>query len=336
MRISVSKVASLWTRIISLVLRKLAGGLEIKNADDRKSVGVRRAILDSPEFKALWGRIKHKTTYRVEFDNEKLIESCTEAIQQAPPIPKTRLQWRKADIAIGKAGVEAIEKAGAATVNLDEGDIELPDLLTVLQDRTQLTRRSLYRILTHSGRISDFKRNPQQFIDQAAELINRSKRLALVDGIQYRRLGDTHYYAQELFAEQELKAYLEKNALAATKSIHEYVVYDSAPEKNFAGELENNSSVKVYAKLPGWFKVPTPLGAYNPDWAILIDTDEGERLYFVVETKSSLFTDDLRDKESGKIECGKAHFKALSVGENPAEYLVARNAGDLWGQISNK
>jgi len=87
--------------------------------------------------------------------------------------------------------------------------------------------------------------------------------------------------------------------------------------------------VKVYAKLPGWFKVPTPLGSYNPDWAVLVDKDGEERLYFVVETKGSLFAEDLRDKESGKIECGKVHFKELAVGENPAKYVVARTVDDL-------
>ncbi len=108
---------------ITAVLRKLAGRLEIRNADERRQVRPRQAVLHSPEFKALWDRIKHKTTYRVQFDNEKLIESCISAVQQAPAIPKTRLQWRKADIAIGKAGVEAIERGGAATVVLDETDI---------------------------------------------------------------------------------------------------------------------------------------------------------------------------------------------------------------------
>ncbi len=132
---------------ITEVLRKLAGRLEIKNADERRQVRTRQAVLHSPEFKALWDRIKHKTTYRVQFDNEKLVESCIRALQEAPPIPKTRLQWRKADIAIGKAGVEATEREGAATVVLDEADIELPDLLTDLQDRTQLTRRTIQRIL---------------------------------------------------------------------------------------------------------------------------------------------------------------------------------------------
>ena len=94
-------------------------------------------------------------------------------------------------------------------------------------------------------------------------------------------------------------------------------------------DLEKNEAIKVYAKLPGWFRVPTPLGTYNPDWAVLVETDDGERLYFVVETKSSLFTDDLRDKESAKIECGKAHFQALAVGENPAKYRVANSLAQL-------
>ena len=198
------------------VLRKLAGRLEIKNADERRQVRPRQAVLHSQEFKALWDRIKHKTTYRVDFDNEKLVETCVEALRDAPPIPRTRLQWRKADIAIGKAGVEATEHDGAQTVVLDEGDIELPDLLTQLQDRTQLTRRTIYRVLAGSERLEDFKHNPQAFIELAAEAINRRKRLAVVDGIKYQRLGDDDYYAQELFEREELTGYL-KNMLTETR-----------------------------------------------------------------------------------------------------------------------
>jgi type III restriction enzyme len=311
------------------ILRKLAGRLEIKNADERRQVRPRQAILHSPEFKALWDRIKHKTTYRVEFDNEKLVESCIKALRDAPAIPKTRLQWRKADIAIGKAGVEATERGGAQTVILDEADIELPDLLTQLQDRTQLTRRTLYRVVAGSARLDDFKRNPQAFIELAAEAINRRKRLAIVDGIKYQRLGDEHYYGQELFEKEELTGYL-KNMLEETKkSVYEHVVYDSGTEADFANGLERNEAIKVYAKLPGWFTVPTPLGSYNPDWAVLVEKDGGERLYLVVETKSGLFTDDLRAKEQAKIYCGKAHFSALYVREDPAEYRVARSVEEL-------
>lgn len=305
---------------IEAVLRKLSGKLEIKNSDDRRPVSVRKSVLVSPEFKALWDRIKHKTTYRVQFDNEKLIAGCITALRDAPPISKSRLQWRKAGLAIGKAGVEATEQAGADTVTLNESDIELPDVLTELQDRTQLTRRSIVRILTESGRLNDFKRNPQQFIELAGDAINRCKRMTLVDGIKYQRLGDEQYYAQELFEAEELTGYLQNMLMNTGKSVYEHVVYDSEPERDFADQLEKNDAIKVYAKLPGWFKVPTPLGTYNPDWAVLVDRDGQERLYFVVETKSSLFAEDLRDHEGGKIQCGRAHFSALAVGENPAIY----------------
>ena len=308
--------------------RKLAGRLEIKNADERKQVKCRQAVLQGADFKALWDRIKHKTTYRVQFDNEALLVTGIKALADAPPIAKTRLHWRKADLAIGRSGVDTTETATSAPVTLDEGDIELPDILTDLQDKTQLTRRSIHRILVESGRLDDFKRNPQQFIELAAEAINRCKRLAVVDGIKYQRLGDEHYYAQKLFEQEELTGYL-KNMLAVEKSVYEKVVYDSDTEAAFADQLEKNTAIKVYAKLPGWFTVPTPLGSYNPDWAVLVQTDVGEQLYFVVETKSGLFADDMRVKERAKIECGKVHFEALAVGDNPARFVKATKLDDV-------
>ena len=278
---------------ITAVLKKLAGRLEIKNADERRQVRTRQAVLHGAEFKSLWDRIKHKTTYRVQFDNEALLATCIQATKDAPPIAKTRLQWRKADLAIGRSGVSTKKPAtSSAPVTLDEGDIDLPDILTDLQDKTQLTRRSILRILVESARLDDFKRNPQQFIELAAEIINRAKRLALVDGIKYQRIGTEDYYAQQLFETEELSGYL-KSMIDANKSVHEQVIYQADTERTFAEQLENNEAIKVYAKLPGWFRVSTPLGPYNPDWAVLVEKDGAERLYFVVETKSSLFTDDL-------------------------------------------
>jgi type III restriction enzyme len=311
------------------ILRKLAGRLEIKNADERKQVKSRQAVLQGADFKALWDRIKHKTTYRVQFDNEALLLTCIKSLTDGPPIAKTRLQWRKADLAIGRSGVDTKETATSAPVTLDEGDIELPDILTDLQDKTSLTRRSIYRILVDSGRLDDFKRNPQQFIELAAEIINRSKRMALVNGIKYQRIGAEEYYAQQLFETEELTGYL-KTMINADKSVHEQVIYQSDTERSFAEQLEKNEAIKVYAKLPGWFRVPTPLGPYNPDWAVLVDKDGTERLYFVIETKSSLFTDDLRDKESAKIKCGEAHFAALATHNTPAaRFLKATKLDDV-------
>ncbi|KAB1070588.1 type III restriction-modification system endonuclease [Methylobacterium planeticum] len=314
------------------VLRKVAGKLDIKNADERVVVKTRQAILESAEFQALWDRIKHKTTYRVHFDNEKLITDCAKAIANGPPVSKARVRIRKADLSIGQGGVEAKErdKNSGTIVTIEEGDIALPDVLTDLQDRTQLTRKSLVRILTECGRLNDFKRNPQAFIEIAGEVINRTKRLALVDGIKYQKIGDDSYYAQELFQKEELMGYLKNMLKDATKSVFEHVVYDSGGvERTFAEQLEKNESVKIYAKLPAWFKVPTPLGTYNPDWAVLVEVSGEERLYFVIETKGSLFTDDLRDNEAAKIICGEAHFKALATDPNPAGYIKATKVDDL-------
>ena len=153
--------------------------------------------------------------------------------------------------------------------------------------------------------------------------------MALVVGIKFQKLGVQQVYAQELFDKEELTGYLKNMLMDTQKSIYEHVVYDSTMERDFADALEKNDAIKLYAKLPGWFKVPTPLGSYNPDWAVLVEEDGAQRLYFVVETKSSLFTDDLRDRESAKIECGRAHFHSLAVGESPARYVVARSVGDL-------
>jgi type III restriction enzyme len=315
------------------MLTRLAGKLEIRNADERRTIAPRRAVLQSPDFRALWDRVKYRTTYRVQFDNEALLRDCAKAIREGPSIPQTRVQVRKADLAIGKGGIQATETAASAPVVLEERDIVLPDILTVLQDATQLTRKSLARILVDSGRLDDFARNPQPFIELATEAINRTKRLALVDGIRYQRLGDSEYYAQELFEQEELIGYL-KNTVQSTKSPYDYVVYDSETvERPFAEDLERNEAVKLYAKLPPWFRVPTPLGTYNPDWAVLIEKDGAERLYFVVETKGSLYKDDLRSAERARIECGRAHFRALTVGERPAEYLVARSVEDLMASV---
>jgi len=316
------------------VLRKLAGKLDIKNADDRKVIRTREAVLESDEFKALWDRIKYKTTYRVEFDNLKLINDCAEAIQSCPPITKTRAQFRKADIAIGKGGVTADETSASGFTTIHENDIELPDIITDLQDKTQLTRKSIVQILRDSRRLQDFTRNPQQFMDYCAEAINRTKRLALVDGIRYTKIGEEHYYAQELFQQEELKGYL-KNTLETKKSVYTHVVYDSAGvEKIFAEDLEKNEKVKVYAKLPAWFKVPTPLGTYNPDWAVVVEDDGEEKLYFVVETKGSTWWDDLRHLEGAKIKCGEKHFEEIGKeAEKPARYIKSTDVDGMMGYV---
>jgi len=220
---------------------------------------------------------------------------------------------------VGRGGVAAEEKEGAATVALDEEGLELPDILTELQNRTQLTRRTIHRILAGSKRLADFRKNPQLFIQQVGQEINTAKQLAIVDGIKYERLGTSEIWGQQLFDSEELQSYVKK-VEPSTKSPFEFVEYQSGVEAEFVRQLEKNTDVKVYAKLPGWFRVPTPLGDYNPDWAVLVNTSAGERLYLVVETKSSTALADLRDRERAKITCGERHFEAIATGESPARF----------------
>jgi type III restriction enzyme len=316
---------------IMTILRKVAGRLDVKNADERQRISPRRAVLEGPDFKALWDRIKHKTTYRVHFDNERLVEDCIKVVNDLAPVTRTRLQWRKAGIAIGRAGVEAQDsKSASSPIVLDEQDIPLPDILGELQNRTQLTRRTIHRILTGSKRLADFPRNPQLFIENVAHEVSRAKQHAIVDGIKYERLGDSEVWGQELFEAGEISRYM-KNLIKSDsgRAIYDYVEWQSDPERTFIEDLEKNEDVIVYAKLPNWFKVPTPLGPYQPDWAVLLKTPDGERLYLVVETKSTAFLSGLRDMERDKIRCGEKHFEAIAQGSNPAEYHRGTSLADV-------
>ena len=314
---------------IAEVLRKAGGSIEIKKAEERRTAQPREAVLDSEDFKALWERIKYKTTYRVQFNNEDLLKECAMALANAPPIPHARLQWDTSAVQIKQGGVEGELLESSAPANLRGDAIELPDLLTELQDRTQLTRRSIARILSESRRLPDFRNNPQKFIEIATEAIKLRKHLSLVDGIKYERSGNESYYAQELFTRRELSGHLNK-LIESKKSVYDYLIWDSSNEARFAEQLEKNTAVKVYAKLPEWFQVATPLGSYNPDWAVLIESDDTERLYFVAETKGTSFLDDLRNPERAKVECGREHFKALEIGESPAKYVVVHELGELF------
>lgn len=295
---------------ITAVLRKMAGKPNIQNKDDRRPVRLNKAVYLSDEFKALWDRIKHHTTYRVNFDTQALIERCADEIRDNLRVGKARFVTRTARLDVNRGGVDA-ETVQETAATYDARDFQLPDIVGFLQNETNLTRRTLVEILVRSERLEDFRNNPQKFIEQVLEIVRRQMRLFIVDGIRYQRIGDEHYYAQELFEEQELFGYLNRNMIESDKSVHDHVVYDSDVEANFAEAFERNDEIKVYAKLPPWFRIDTPLGGYNPDWAVVVETDGQQRLYFVVESKGSLFTDTLRPQEEAKIKCGKAHFRAL-------------------------
>lgn len=299
---------------ITNLLRQQAGTRIIDNADAKRQITRNKQVFDSPEFQALWNRIRYKTTYHVAFNNAQLITDCIAELQTAMPrIPRTRVQFRTAGINLERSGLGREVREESAPYAVEDVDIPIPDVLTELQDRTKLTRRSLGRIILESQRLDDFAQNPQRFIEEAAERINRVKRHALVSGIRYERIGEATYFVQELFPEGELVSYL-KNAIATPRrGIYDHMLCESKPEESFATDLENNDAVKVFAKLPSSFSVPTPLGDYIPDWAVLVEQQGQERLYLVVETKSTRFANDLREKENDKIACGRQHFLALAA-----------------------
>ncbi|EHK1247245.1 DEAD/DEAH box helicase family protein [Escherichia coli] len=292
------------------VLKKVSGNLNIKNRDDKAKVSLNKAVYLSPEFQALWDRIKYKTTFRVDFDTNALIEKCAEEIKVNLQVGKARFTYRKAKTEIDRSGVHT-QQVQETTSVYESRAFDLPDLITYLQNETNLTRRTIVAIINKSGRLESFKNNPQKFIEQSANIIKSQMRLFIVDGIKYQKIGDDQFYAQELFQQNELFGYLKDNMVKAEKSVFDHVVYDSDIELEFASAFERNEDIKLYAKLPGWFKIDTPLGGYNPDWAVLIEKDGKEKLYFVVETKSTLFSVERRPEENAKIKCGYAHFEAL-------------------------
>ncbi|HEY9136379.1 MAG TPA: DEAD/DEAH box helicase family protein [Pseudomonadales bacterium] len=292
------------------VLKKVSGNLNIKNRDDKAKVSLNKAVYLSPEFQALWDRIKYKTTFRVDFHTNALIEKCAEEIKINLQVGKARFTYRKAKTEIDRGGVHT-QQVQETTSVYESRAFDLPDLITYLQNETNLTRRTIVAIINKSGRLESFKNNPQKFIEQAANIIKSQMRLFIVDGIKYHKIGDDQFYAQELFQQNELFGYLKDNMVKAEKSVFDHVVYDSDIELEFASAFERNDDIKLYAKLPGWFKIDTPLGGYNPDWAVLIEQGGKEKLYFVVETKSTLFSVERRPEENAKIKCGYAHFEAL-------------------------
>lgn len=189
----------------------------------------------------------------------------------------------------------------------------LPDIITYLQNETKLTRKTLAKILLKSKRIEDFKNNPQKFMDEVSDIIKRKMRHLIIDGIKYEKLGEEDIYVQELFENKELYGYLHKNMIATKKSIYDHVIYDSGNEESFAKKFEANDRVKVYTKLPSWFVIDTPLGGYNPDWAVFIEKDGAEKLFFVIETKGNIIEEQLSGGEYDKIRCGHKHFEAIGT-----------------------
>ncbi|QOR85492.1 DEAD/DEAH box helicase family protein [Geobacillus stearothermophilus] len=319
-----------WLPAIVKEIKRHLQALPIKDATKKQKVKLNMSVFNQEEFRQLWDKIKYKTVYSVDFDSEQLIEKCIKSIQDMAPINKIRILSRK-----GKVEIDRVTGVQAQTVSESVEDYvslhhTLPDVITELQNRTNLTRKTIVRILTGCKRLDDFKNNPQKFIEEVTKIIQREMKQLLKDGVKYYKIGDDAYYAVELFQNEELLAYLNDNAIPSEKSLFDHVVYDSDVEERFAKRFEDDEKVKVYVKLPSWFKIDTPIGTYNPDWALVIEKDGEEKLYFVLETKGQEWEGDLRPGESAKIEFARKHFEAIGtdiefVGpENDVEAFMLR------------
>jgi type III restriction enzyme len=225
-------------------------------------------------------------------------------------ITAPRVNFTTATLDVSKAGIAA--QALTANTETIEYRGPIPDILAYLQNETELTRSSLVRILKESGRLSDLFVNPQRFMDAVAAIMKAQLHRLIVDGIKYERIPTTdpdHEWQQLLFKNDEIINYL--NALQVKKSVYEYVVYDSEVEREFARRLDEREDIKLFVKLPGWFTVDTPIGKYNPDWAIL--KHDNQTLYLVRETKGTKDFLKLRNSEADKVRCGQRHFEAIGV-----------------------
>lgn len=284
----------------------------VKDARKRQKITYNKRIELNPEFKILWGKISQKTRYSIEFKTDELIKLAANKIKQMAEVKEVQIEITKRDLEIKESGVEG-GKITSTRLHIVRNEQPLPDILAFLQREVELTRGTLVEILKQSGRLKDFMMNPVIFMTEVAKLINRALHELIIDGIKYEPIAK-QYYEMQLFEQKEIEEYLSRLYAVASndgRTPFDYIAYDSEIEKEIAELLDSNDRVKFFCKLPRWFRIATPLGDYNPDWAVVVeDTD---KLYLVRETKSTLTRDKRRESENKKVDCGKAHFKALGV-----------------------
>jgi type III restriction enzyme len=282
----------------------------VRRARDDGPNRLKKEVTLSPEFVELWNRIKPKTTYRVEFETDFLVTRAVGTIKKMPRIDKPTVTVAAGSLKVQKGGIETVA-VSAAQEQVSAALRAVPDVLAYLQNETELTRSTLVRILKASGRLEEFFNDPQRFMDAVAGILKYELHRLLVDGIKYERLsaGAGAEWEMLLFKNEELINYL--SALAVKKSVYEYVVWESNVEREFAKKLDEREDIKLFVKLPGWFEIDTPVGKYNPDWAIL--KHDGQALYLVRETKGTKDFIKLRTSEADKVRCGQKHFEAIGV-----------------------
>ena len=275
-----------------------------------------------PEFKALWSKINSKSAYVVDFDTDELIRKSIDSLDVKLRVSKIYFkvetgsmeQIKSKEELVSGASFAKEESASYGNVVAASSNVKY-DLIGKLVDETGLTRKEIIQILQgiQPATFNQFKNNPEEFIIQAAALINDEKATVIIEHITYDVMDDK--YGTDVFTDPTIKGRLGVNAMKAKKHLYDHIVYDSSNEQEFATELDTNTNVAVYVKLPDEFYISTPVGHYNPDWAIVFYEGTVKHIYFVAETKGSMNSMQLRLIEESKIHCAREHFKAISNGE---------------------
>ena len=277
--------------------------------------------LAMPEFKELWNKINSKSVYVVDFNTDELVKKAIESLDKNLQVSKIYFRVEtgameqirsKDELMSGESFVKEEAQNYNHTIALNSS-IKY-DLIGKLVDETDLTRKAIIKILQgiNPTTFDQFKSNPEEFIVKAASLINDEKATAIIEHITYNALDEK--YDTAVFTDPTIKGQLDKNAVKTKKHLYDHVVYDSANEKAFAMDLDTSKDVAVYVKLPSGFYISTPVGKYNPDWAIAFYEGDIKHIYFVAETKGSMNSMQLRQVEESKIRCAKEHFRAISNG----------------------
>jgi len=280
----------------------------IKNKTERTRINYRKGFEADPKFLEIWERIKHKTTYQVSYSTKYLIEVAGKQIKDLPKIQAPSVRSTKVSLSMSEKGIETNYVAEKKEVYSMK--FPIPDVLGYIQQRTELTRSTILAVLKESGKIEEILINPQLFLDLTVSAIRKTLSDLMVAGIKYEKIGSSQY-EMRLFEENEIETYLDNLTFEVSdvsKTIYEnYIPLNSNIESQFAKDCETSEQVEFYFKLPFWFKIPTPIGTYNPDWAVVMKDEK--KIYFVAETKSTTDKDKLRKEEQQKIQCGERHFE---------------------------
>jgi len=301
--------------------------IEVLVKPKRKRVvrSLNKQVYATPEFEEFWEKITSRTTYRVSLDRADLVRRCVTRIKEAPEIHPIRIQ-------VTRTGLELTRGEPKGSVLGSRGEVlkksyPLPDIILQLQESTSLTRKTIIDILLGSGRVGEFLTNPNDYIKMITGCIETELAHTLIEGIQYEPIGGSIYELRELQADglEEKDRFIDQlyKVTNKEKTDFDYVVFDSAVEKQFAQYLDGREDIKLFMKLPDKFRIPTPVGDYNPDWAIIKVEDGIEHLYLVRETKSSQDPSKRRPSENAKITAAMKHFEAIGV-----DYAVS--SPDRW------